>query len=53
VIAVNAGTTSAKLTLNQSDLKPQSKLLYGSADIQWVDQHLELHLPGRSGCVLG
>jgi len=53
VIAVNAGTTSAKLTLNQSDLKPQSKLLYGSADIQWVEQHLELHLPGRSGCVLG
>ncbi len=53
VIAVNAGTTSAKLTLNQSDLKPQSKLLYGSADIQWVEQHLKLHLPERSGGVLG
>ena len=53
VIAVNTGTTPAKLTLNQPDLKPQSKLLYGAADFQRVDQHLELHLPERSGCVLG
>lgn len=53
VVAVNAGTTPAKLTLNQSDLKPQSKLLYGSADIHQANQRLELHLPERSGCVLG
>ena len=53
IVAVNAGTNSAKITLNQSDLKPQSKLLYGAADFQWVDQQLELHLPERSGCVLG
>ena len=54
-IAVNAGTTPAKITLNLSDgLNHQSRLLYGSANIQEVDNaYLELYLPERSGCVLG
>ncbi len=55
IIAVNVGTVPAKVTVEPSSLKSRpSKLLYGSADIQWSeDSHLELHLPERSGCVLG
>ncbi len=55
MIAVNVGTEPAKVTVESESLKPRpNKLLYGSADAEWSeDTHLELHLPERSGCVLG
>ncbi|MCY7273745.1 MAG: glycoside hydrolase family 13 protein [Phormidesmis sp. CAN_BIN44] len=55
IIAVNVGTVPAKVIVGSDGLKSRpSKLLYGSADPRWSeDVHLELHLPERSGCVLG
>lgn len=57
VIAVNAGTASAKGVMDATALQTQpSKVLFGSAELEW---HLEgetkqliLNLPPRTGCIL-
>ncbi|MDM9380419.1 glycoside hydrolase family 13 protein [Chlorogloeopsis sp. ULAP01] len=58
VIAVNAGTGSAKANIDTTSLHTQpQKLLYGNADIEWYgegeNKHLSLNLPPRTGCILG
>jgi cyclomaltodextrinase/neopullulanase len=57
IIAVNAGTASAKASFKVTDLKSQpSKLLYGNAELEWSSgesRQLTLNLPPRTGCILG
>ena len=58
VVALNAGTTPSKVSFEVAKLKSQpSKLLYGTADVEWSSeggsQKLKLNLPSRSGCILG
>lgn len=58
IVAVNAGTAPAKVSFEVPLLKSQpNKLLYGSADIEWVGKgeshQLRLNLPSRTGCILG
>jgi cyclomaltodextrinase / maltogenic alpha-amylase / neopullulanase len=54
IVAVNAGTAPAKVSVEAADLKSQpSKLLYGNAEIEWSENQLELSLPARTGCILG
>ena len=58
VVALNAGTAPSKVSFEVAKLKSQpSKLLYGSADVEWEgegeSQKLKLNLPSRSGCILG
>ncbi|MBE9127523.1 MULTISPECIES: glycoside hydrolase family 13 protein [unclassified Coleofasciculus] len=58
IVAVNAGTTSADVSVDGSTLQSQpSQLLYGSASTAWTakgeSNHLRLSLPPRSGCILG
>lgn len=56
IVAVNTGTAPAKVSIEADILKSQpSKLLYGSAEVEWsvgVSQ-LGLSLPARTGCILG
>ena len=57
IVAVNAGTAPASVSLEATNLKSQpSKLLYGSADVEWVadgeSRSLKLSLPSRTGCIL-
>ena len=57
IIAVNAGTAPAKVSIEAASLKSQpSKLLYGTAEAKWTDDkessQLELTLPARAGCIL-
>lgn len=58
IIAVNAGTAPAKVSIEADSLKSQpSKLLYGIAEAKWTGEkessQLELTLPARAGCILG
>ncbi|RUR85070.1 glycoside hydrolase family 13 protein [Chlorogloeopsis fritschii PCC 9212] len=58
VVAVNAGTASAKANIDTTNLHTQpQKLLYGTAEIEWhgegENKHLSLNLPPRTGCILG
>ena len=58
IVAVNAGTTSEKVTLNLSALaSPPSQMLYGDREVAWSinedSGNLTLQLPPRSGCILG
>jgi cyclomaltodextrinase / maltogenic alpha-amylase / neopullulanase len=58
VVAVNAGTASAKANIDTTNLHTQpQKLLYGTAEIEWhgegENQHLSLNVPPRTGCILG
>lgn len=58
IVAVNVGTAPANASFEVADLKSQpSKLLYGNAEVSWSNQGeshtLTLHLPPRSGCILG
>ncbi|MBC6435001.1 alpha-amylase, partial [Nostoc sp. HG1] len=58
IIAVNAGTSSAKANVNVASLNTQpNKLLYGTAEVEWngkgETQQLTLSVPARSGCILG
>jgi cyclomaltodextrinase/neopullulanase len=57
IVAVNAGTALAKVSLDAPSLKSQpSKLLYGSADVEWAGEgesrQLKLSIPPRTGCIL-
>lgn len=57
IVAVNAGTALAKVSLDAPSLKSQpSKLLYGSADVEWSGEgesrQLKLSIPPRTGCIL-
>lgn len=58
IVALNAGTAPAKVSFEVPLLKSQpSKLLYGSAEVEWMSQgeshQLTLNLPSRTGCILG
>lgn len=58
IVAVNTGTTPAKVTVATTKLKSQpSQVLYGNSTTKWsdadTDSTLELALPERSGCILG
>jgi glycosidase len=56
IVAVNVGTESAQMTLKDlnTQLKSQpSRLLYGSGDASWSENHLHLSIPARKGVVLG
>ncbi len=57
IIAVNAGTASAKANININWHSQLNKLLYGNAKIKWYGEaetrKLSLNLPPRSGCILG
>ncbi len=58
IIAVNIGTTPAKVQFPVTKLRSQSdRLLYGSGEISWNDRgdsnQLELKLPSRAGCIFG
>ncbi len=58
IVAVNAGTASAKANIETSNLRTQpNKLLYGNAEIDWHSEgktkQLSLNLPPRTGCILG
>ncbi len=54
VIAVNADTNSATITIKKTNLQPNtSKLLYGTGDLSWDDGYINLTLLPRSGCILG
>jgi cyclomaltodextrinase / maltogenic alpha-amylase / neopullulanase len=58
IIAVNAGTSEAKASLNAGKLQTQpSKILYGTASVEWngdgESKQLTLNLPPRTGCILG
>jgi glycosidase len=56
IVAVNTGTAPAKVSIEADILKSQpSKLLYGSAEVEWSVEvsQLELSLPARTGCILG
>ncbi|PLZ46853.1 glycoside hydrolase family 13 protein, partial [Fischerella thermalis] len=57
IIAVNAGTASAKANININWHSQLNKLLYGNAKIEWYGEaetrKLSLNLPPRSGCILG
>lgn len=55
IVAVNAGTATAKAELEESTLlSPPNQLLYGVGEIQWSDDNQKqfIHLPPRSGCIL-
>ncbi len=51
IVALNVGTAPAKLHLSAS--RPH-KLLFGSAEMQWMEETktLALSIPARSGCIL-
>mgnify|MGYP002777981871 FL=1 len=56
VVAVNAGTDSARVSLEVSKLRSHpNKLLFGSAEITSAadGSQLNLNLPSRAGCILG
>lgn len=54
IVAVNAGTAPAKVSIEAANLNSQlSKLLYGNAEIEWSGSQLELSIPARTGCILG
>ena len=56
IVALNAGTAPAKVSFEVPLLKSQpSKLLYGSAEVEWKGEshQLTLNLPERTGCILG
>ncbi|MGL4621299.1 glycoside hydrolase family 13 protein [Chroococcidiopsis sp.] len=55
VVAVNAGTDSAQVSLDINKLRSHlSKLLFGSAEIEAVadGSQMNLNLPPRAGCIL-
>ncbi|OWY68363.1 alpha-amylase [cyanobacterium TDX16] len=55
VVAVNAGTDSAQVSLHASKLRSHpSKLLFGSAEIEAVADGSQMNwtLPPRAGCIL-
>jgi len=55
IVAVNAGTDPAQVSLAASKLRSHpSKLLFGSAEIEWTGDgaQLNLNLPSRAGCIL-
>lgn len=58
IVAVNAGTASAKANVDAANLSTQpNKLLYGNAEIEWnvegETKQLTLSLSPRTGCILG
>jgi cyclomaltodextrinase / maltogenic alpha-amylase / neopullulanase len=56
IVAVNVGTEPAQTTLKDlnTQLRSQpSRLLYGSGDVSWSENHLHLSIPARKGLVLG
>jgi glycosidase len=59
IVAVNVGTAPAdRVSFEVAELKSQpNQLLYGTAEVSWSSEgesnHLSLHLPARSGCILG
>ena len=58
IVALNAGTAPAKVSFEVPVLKSQpSQLLYGNAEVEWIDQgdshQLTLNLLPRTGCILG
>jgi glycosidase len=56
IVAVNAGTASAKGNVDAASLSTQpNKLLYGAAEVEWSVEakHLTLSVPPRTGCILG
>ncbi|MEB3357874.1 MAG: alpha-amylase family glycosyl hydrolase [Synechococcales bacterium] len=55
IVAVNAGTESATVTVELKDALPSrpDRLLYGPGDAEWQGDRLVLTIPRRSGFVLG
>ncbi len=55
VVAVNAGTEAAQVTLAAGDRlsTEPSRLLYGDGSATWQNRDLSLDLPARTGLVLG
>ncbi|MGJ5676311.1 MAG: glycoside hydrolase family 13 protein [Nostochopsis sp.] len=57
IVAVNAGTASAKANIDINLHSQLNKLLYGTAEVEWHNQgetkQLILNIPPRSGCILG
>ncbi|HYW17803.1 MAG TPA: glycoside hydrolase family 13 protein [Nodularia sp. (in: cyanobacteria)] len=53
IIAVNAGTATAKANIDAPSLQTQpQKLLYGAAEFEWCGTQLSLTLPPRAGCII-
>ena len=64
LVAVNAGTEAATVSLKQADLRglrfPKGrlapthpeKILYGTGTATWTENHLDLYLPARSGMII-
>ncbi len=56
IVAVNAGTAPAIASFDAAMQSQPSKLLYGSAEVEWADvgesRQLTLNLPSRTGCIL-
>ncbi|NEP11905.1 MAG: DUF3459 domain-containing protein, partial [Symploca sp. SIO2C1] len=58
IVAVNAGTTTEKVSFKVAELLSQpSQMLYGNSEAVWNiaedSNYLTLQLPPRSGCILG
>ncbi|HEY9668451.1 MAG TPA: glycoside hydrolase family 13 protein [Coleofasciculaceae cyanobacterium] len=58
IVAVNVGTAPATGKIPSDGLQSQpSKMLFGEGEASWTNEgespYLSLHLPPRSGCILG
>ena len=58
IVAVNVGTAPATGKISPDALQSQpSKMLFGEGEASWTNEgespYLSLHLPPRSGCILG
>ncbi|BAC91587.1 glycoside hydrolase family 13 protein [Gloeobacter violaceus] len=53
LVAVNAGTEPARVTLEAPGETYPRKVLFGPGQVEAAEGHLELSLPARSGLVLG
>lgn len=53
LIALNAGEQQHKIEINSADSNPNTnRILFGGADIKFVDDVLKLSIPHRSGVVI-